>query len=204
MIGYTTLALASKLRYVLNLDMKQVAICSGDYLKGKIIVGEDIPSVPAMSLLPTTIAINRNRPIRGPAARKGIVIRKDKTSGDAIRLKLIPLDLSYSVTILINDTDKLNDISTKLVWFFYTPSSLVIPITLSIYDVEETLEIIISDETAFNSPVEKIKQEEWDGGVMFRIDMSFLVYSYSIDPEHRKLISVVNAEYKEEGGEPLR
>lgn len=199
MLGYTTLALAAKLQSEIDIDFgRKVVISSGEYLKGKA-GDKGVLQLPAMSLLRTSAVIARSRMPRGTVGRYGLTLQKEGSISTIIRM--IPVNVTYDITIITPDTESTEKVTTSLIWMYATPKNLLLPVKMSIEGTEQIFDVIISDESAFTNSVATVKQEEWDGGIMFTTTFDLLVHSYVLDTATRKLVTKIDLGFRDMSGQ---
>jgi hypothetical protein len=83
---------------------------------------------------------------------------------------------------------------------YATPGKLLLPIKMDVSGEEQILDVLISDESAFTNSIAVVKQEEWDGGIMFTSDFELTVHSYVIDTATRKLITNIDLSFRSMDG----
>jgi len=195
MLGYMGYALASKLNATLNLGLAKIVVSSGEYLVNRMKAkeGRTEISTPAMSIMRTTTQRINNRIPRGPVGRYGISI--NPSDGYSTVLKLLPINVSYSVTIITSTLDDVDRVETALIWMFDDPAQRSIPIKLNIAGMEKIVDSYISDTSVFEATLTTTKQEEWEGYLIYKTTLEPVIETFLIKPDQRHLITSIDISY---------
>lgn len=195
MLELTISTLASHLNKELNLGLKSVAVTQGDYLIGKLTNKHKKVKLPAMSIFKESVKVRRNTNNINATAGVGIPIAVQ----DAVlmKLKILPLTVAYDLTFLFSDQYMVSKTEMELLWMFEDTVAKSIPLTLQLDDLEFELPAIMGPTTTADASFSTSKQEEWDGGVLHRLDISLEVYTFALKAVRCNLIKKVNYKIEE-------
>jgi hypothetical protein len=195
MLGTITYALAAKLGQELDVDLSKVLVSSSEYLLGKVKDGSIQP--PTMSLMRTNTAANRTTSLRINALKQGITLAKGPNS---VVLKVIPVTLTYSIALLLRSIEDSEKLEISLFWLLEDTNKCRLPIKITAEGIETEIPSTISKESAAGTSAAVTKQEEWDGGLLYRTEFELSVFTYIIKPEIRKTIKVIGVQYNNRDG----
>jgi hypothetical protein len=190
MITHTTATLSAKLAKGLGLDLKRVAICSGDHLLGKIKEKgfKEHEVYPAMSVMRTGMSINKDNVCRSVVARKGMKLSVDKTEGYAQMVHCLPILLPYSISIFYADSNELDKTEANFLWFMEDGKNTQLPILIEIDGQQLALPIEIKPPSARDVVLTRTKEEQWESAKCYRLDIELEVTSFSIRTSVKPII----------------
>jgi len=194
MLAHTTITLGAKVAKELDIGIQKVVIASGDHILGKIKDRDDTLTPPALSIFRTSLAVNRESGTRVFRERSGIPVQKgDRT---ALVLYTIPVLAGYSLSLIVPDVDVLDKAEANLLWFVEDEEKTQLPIRVTLDGEEVDLPgIQVTPETAGGASLSRSRQEEWEGGRLYKIDFDLSVNTYIVKSEINPVIRTIGLRY---------
>ena len=201
MLRHTTYTLAAKLAEELDIGLKKVVISSGEYLLGKIRDKmSDTDSdwrIPAMSIFRTNLEADYEAGTRPFRERSGQPFLRPDNS--AVVLYTIPVKGSYSFTVLVADIDTAEKTEGNLLWFIEDEEKTQLPIRVTIQGEEVDFPAIQVSPLAGAASLTRARQEEWEGGELYRIEFELTVTTFLLKSEIKPIIRTIGLDYISQG-----
>jgi len=192
MLAHTTYTLAAKLSSSLNLVLKKVVIASGEYLIGK--VRDKSLTIPAMSILRTALNVDRESGSRIPQTMKGAHVQI--TSSDVVRLRYIPVKATFSITVVVPDSDSSDKLACDLIWFFEEETDTELTVKVIVEGEEVDFPVMVTPAATEGLALSRTRQEEWEGGFFYRVDFDVEVATFILKSETVPFIKTVGIDFK--------
>lgn len=194
MLSVTTTTLAARINKILNLNLRKVNICSGDYLFGKLQEKGIVDKLPAVAIERTNLQIERDNRHRLIAGTRGLILNTDITSGKASKLSVLPILITYSITIIVRGRDQRDKVETDLLWFLEDGKEKQLDVPIVIDGTEGIMPIEISTSSSQNASISLNRKESWEEYKSYRIDFDLDVKSFLI--KHDSIPIITNVQWK--------
>ena len=192
MLAHTTYTLAAKLSSSLSLALKKVVIASGDHLIGK--VRDKTLTIPAMSILRTTLNVDRESGSRVTQTMKGAHVQV--TSDDVIRLRYIPVKATFSITVIVPDSDSSDKLDSDLLWFFEEEEDTQLTVKVIVEGEEVDFPVMVAPSATEGLSLSRTRQEEWEEGFLYRVDFDVEVKTFLLKSEIVPLIKTIGVDFR--------
>jgi len=192
MLAHTTYTLAAKLSSSLSLALKKVVIASGDHLIGK--VRDKTLTIPAMSILRTTLNVDRESGSRVTQTMKGAHVQI--TSSDVIRVRYIPVKATFSITVIVPDSDSSDKLDSDLLWFFEEEEDTQLTVKVIVEGEEVDFPVMVAPSATEGLSLSRTRQEEWEEGFLYRVDFDVEVKTFLLKSEIVPLIKTIGVDFR--------